>query len=268
MSDSTPTPVTPPTAPPVKVVDWAKLITLVLVLLAQLGVLFKNEPPPEPPVVVVEPSAPLTQPKPPAKTEAAYVFDETDKRVSNPAIEQTALTLKSGRWKVLLIPEGGGDLRNLTITVDDGSLPPVVPPPPVVVPPPIVVPPPVVEPPLPPSPFPAEGFRVLILEESGERTPALQSLIHNPEVEGYLNTKCAKGIDAKATPEWRVLDDDYTTEQQKRWADSWQKAYEAAKKDSAGKRPWIVVGNGKSGESVPLPTSRADLLTLLRKYGG
>jgi hypothetical protein len=93
-------------------------------------------PAPQPPAPVVVPAA---------EPESAYVFDETGKRTDNPDIERTALTLKPGRWKVVLIPKANDSLRERWITISEtpGPVPPVVVPP---------VVPPVVDPPKPPEP--------------------------------------------------------------------------------------------------------------------
>jgi hypothetical protein len=78
---------------------------------------------------------------PAAEPESAYVFDESGKRTDNPGIEKTALTLKPGRWKVVLIPKANDSLRERWVTISDSPVPPL---------PPVVDPPPVIEPPKPP----------------------------------------------------------------------------------------------------------------------
>jgi hypothetical protein len=126
--------------------------------------------------------------------------------------------------------------------------------------------------PVPPDPTPIPpqpaGFRVLILEETAERgkLPASQvTALTSTQARAYMNAKTPKGPDGK-TPEWRMLDDDHVDVSF--LAENWKKALELARKDSAGKLPWIVVSNGSAGESRPFPATEAELLELLRKYGG
>lgn len=127
--------------------------------------------------------------------------------------------------------------------------------------------PPEPEPPVPVPPGPS-GFRVLILEETAERAklPKAQlSALLSTKAREYLNTKTPKGADGK-TPEWRMLDDDHTDTSF--LAENWKLAVERARKESAGKLPWIIVSDGAKGESRAFPQTEAELLELLRKYGG
>lgn len=122
----------------------------------------------------------------------------------------------------------------------------------------------------PPPPIAAEGFRVLILEETGDRPKLTRdqlAALNSTVMTGYLNAKCVKGPDGK-TPEWHRWDDDFTPEQLAQQPQLWRDAIERAKKDSAGKLPWLLVSNGKSGASVPFPASEVDVMALLKKYGG
>jgi hypothetical protein len=122
----------------------------------------------------------------------------------------------------------------------------------------------------PPAPIKEAGFRVLILEEIADRSklPRPQNAAINSTVmRGYMNGKCVKGADGK-TPEWRDWDDDFTAEQLANESQLWRDAYARAKQDSAGKLPWLLVSNGKTGASVPFPATEAEVMTLLKKYGG
>lgn len=278
MSNPTPTPI--PTAPTTTAVDWAKLTALVLLVLSSLATwLAPPTPAPDPspkptPVVVVDPK-PVVTPDVPVKPvvvvpvkpivapELWIIKDSTGRRITDSTLEKVAGSLKAGKWIAEGVPKPGEVGRALTITVDDGvkPIPPVEPEPPVK--------------PDVPVPIPSSGFRVLILEESGNRTPELASLVATPDVATYLNTKCAKG--AEGSPEWRKWDDDYTTEQQARWSDVWKAAYARAKADSAAagnKLPWLMVSDGTKGESIPLTDatgkliSKSDFLALLKRYGG
>lgn len=116
------------------------------------------------------------------------------------------------------------------------------------------------------APIPAEGFRVLIIEETGDRyklSPGQLEALNSTLARDYMNSRCAKGVDGK-TPEWRIWDDDFTAQDLSRESKLWQDAY--ARPD--GPLPWIVVSNGKSGTEQELPKSEADLINLLKQYGG
>ena len=132
--------------------------------------------------------------------------------------------------------------------------------------------PPIPPGPIPPGPTPIPpqpaGFRVLILEETAQRgsLPKTQlSALLSTKARDYMNAKAPKGPDGK-TPEWRMLDDDHTDESF--LAENWRKSLDMARKDSAGKLPWIIVSDGAKGESRAFPQTEAELLELLRKYGG
>jgi hypothetical protein len=163
-----------------------------------------------------------------------------------------------GRFRLLAYSGNeDGPSEPVVVTVVIGNAPPVVVDP---------TQPPVIDPTDPPVPIPVAGLRVLVLEESADRPPGFLSTIRTPTVENYLNAKCAKGTNG--APEWRVLDDDYTNEQQQEWPQLWRDAYERAKKDAAGRLPWLMVSDGARGESVSMPTSAAAFLAILKKYGG
>lgn len=115
-----------------------------------------------------------------------------------------------------------------------------------------------------PPPFPSDGLRVLILEETADRGKIPRSqleILASTTLTKWLNEHCVKDG-------WRKLDDDTTAEELKFMAPVWQQAFEQTKTQSKGATPWIAVTNGKSGESVPLPQTEAELITLLAKYSG
>lgn len=135
----------------------------------------------------------------------------------------------------------------------------------------VPVPPPIPDPdppspPDPPAPTPSE-FRVLILEETADRAslPREQlAALMSVQVRGYLNAKTAKGPDGR-TPDWRVWDDDFQDAQIMDHA-YFQTAYKRAKEASKGVLPWIYIGDGRV--NMPLPKTEAELLNLLKQYGG
>ncbi len=117
-----------------------------------------------------------------------------------------------------------------------------------------------------PAPIPVEGFRVLIVYENNPSEAAAvltkeqRGAMSSQAVRSYLDSKCAKGKDGK-TPEWRMWDQhvDATNE-----TDVWKDAMKMPR----NVLPWIVISDGKAGFSGPLPANEAELLALLKKYGG
>ena len=128
--------------------------------------------------------------------------------------------------------------------------------------------PPIVPPPA-PDPQPLTKLeRVLILEETSDRSrlPSAQmAALMSPQVRGYLTTHCAKGPDGK-TPEWRMWDDDLTGGQLGFVTEVWRLDYAKAKADSNGRTPWLLI-NGGAG-SMAFPASTTEACELLKKFGG
>lgn len=118
----------------------------------------------------------------------------------------------------------------------------------------------------PAPPIPGQGFRVLIVEETLDRSklPVKQlTALTSTKVESYLDAKCAKGADGSA--EWQRWDDDISTAKMNA---TWQAAMAKYKETSAGATPWVIISNGSTGFSGPLPQTEDDFLALLQKYGG
>jgi len=114
--------------------------------------------------------------------------------------------------------------------------------------------------PLPPIPL---GLRVLILEESSER-----GKLPIPQLSAMTSEAVRTYLDAKAAKNWRLLDDDFESASLTNESQSWRDWYAKAKTDGKDKLPWLLVGNGKSGESRAFPANEAEMLALLQKYGG
>lgn len=115
-----------------------------------------------------------------------------------------------------------------------------------------------------PPPFPSDGLRVLILEETADRNalPRSQSeILKSSKLKKWLTEHCVKDG-------WRQLDDDTTAEELKFMSSVWQEAFTQTKAQSDGKTPWIAITDGTRGESRPLPTTEAELMTILDSYGG
>lgn len=116
--------------------------------------------------------------------------------------------------------------------------------------------------PVDPAPIPGIGFRVLMVFAKNElpKYPQSQVLVFSSgEVRSYLNARCVAGPDGK-TKDWRTWDitDDVSNE-----AKIWQDAMKLVTKT-----PWIIVSNGVSGFSGPLPATISETMILLKKYGG
>ena len=118
-----------------------------------------------------------------------------------------------------------------------------------------------------PAPIPGDGLRVLIMYESKDlnNLPSAQvQALSSQNVREYLERKCPKGPDGK-TAEYRIWDKDTAADGESL---TWRVAFKRAKDKSDGKTPWVVISNGKTGYEGMLPANAADLLTLLKKYGG
>lgn len=157
---------------------------------------------------------------------------------------------------VLSVANGGSvDSAIFAVTVGQPTPPQPLPPPP--------GPSPNPTPPTPNPPSPQPGLRVLIVEESSQRSslprPQLAAMF-SPQAASYLNAKCAAG--PSGTPDWRRWDDDIDATN----AGPLFREMLAAPRQSL---PWIVIrGDAGIVHSGPFPATEADLLALLRRYGG
>lgn len=116
-------------------------------------------------------------------------------------------------------------------------------------------PPPTPVDPVDPAPIPTDGkLRVLILEETNDRgtLPAAQARI-------FTSTKVLGWLRTNAPDRWRVWDKDVDPS-------SVPAEFADALKVQRGGLPWIVISNGTTGFSGPLPATEADTITLLEKY--
>lgn len=116
------------------------------------------------------------------------------------------------------------------------------------------------------APIPSSGFAVLVLEETADRTklpPEQAALFTDTNIRAYLNTHCIKGPDGK-TPEFRFFDKDADVSHE---SALWQSAMTQAKAANLP-TPTIAISTGKSGVIQALPANEADMLALLKKWGG
>jgi len=113
------------------------------------------------------------------------------------------------------------------------------------------------------APIPAPGFRVLVIYDTLTVTTlpaAQQNALFSKAISEYLNARCIRGQDMK-TPEWRFFDAKIDPS-----ADGalWVEAMKRPRKQL----PWLIVSDGSKGYEGPLPTTEADFLALLKRYGG
>lgn len=112
-----------------------------------------------------------------------------------------------------------------------------------------------------PAPLPGEGFRVLIVRETKDLSglPASQvAIFSSTDVRNYLNQKTVLEGNQRA---YRIWDQDTdTSKESQHWQD--------AMKRPRASVPWLLVSNGKDGYEGPLPKTVAEMMTLLKKFGG
>lgn len=116
------------------------------------------------------------------------------------------------------------------------------------------------------APIPGPGFRVLMVVETEDasKLPATQrSIFTSLEVRGYLDSKCVAGPDG-ATKEWRIWDQHVDGLQNESVV--WQNAMKLQR----ASLPWVTISDpaNNRGWSGPLPKNVAEMMTLLKKYGG
>lgn len=190
-------------------------------------------------------------------TDAAILWDIDREELCD--IEESGgrllFTAPAGTYKVkariVRLKEGKPRVETARLTVTFGEAGPTPGPGPGPTPPPVA------------PPIAGEGFRVLIIEESGDRAklPAEQlAILFSKEVRDYLRSKCAKDKD-NPTGAWRIWDKDSDASDE---TQSWQDALKRERK----KIPWLIISHSaKGGYEGPLPANVADMMALLRKWG-
>lgn len=132
-----------------------------------------------------------------------------------------------------------------------------------------------------PAPVPADGMRVLIVEEASDR-PRLPSAQMNAytgaKLKQHLDASCVK--DAKGQADWRIIDDDFVGEEITVLPPHWHAAYKDAvtyahslqKLPSGAQPPVIIVSNRgvtslkPPGELTALPQTLPAMQQLIDKY--
>lgn len=121
------------------------------------------------------------------------------------------------------------------------------------------------------SPFSEAGFRVMISFEPNVLMPPgdpRRGILMGQPVQNYLNAKCVLGpanekdASGQQMRDWRI----WPSNTDAKYArpvlrDAWAKRGDPVK-------DWILVGDGRTGYNGPLPKTEAEVLALLKKYGG
>lgn len=105
------------------------------------------------------------------------------------------------------------------------------------------------------APFPAEKICVLIVEETSDRTKLPQA-----QLVALIGPEWREAVRSKGG-EFRQLDKETDVANDAPWV-------QAAMRVPRDSLPWVLISNGRSGHSGPLPADAAKLLELLARYGG
>lgn len=113
-----------------------------------------------------------------------------------------------------------------------------------------------------PPPIEAMGLHVLIVEETDDRQklPAGQLVQLRDTAAGTVQSFCMEHC---ATGGFKKLDKD---DDPKLLGEPWVSAWKSYQERSKGATPWLVVSDGKSGKSDPLPGTAAETLKLIEEY--
>lgn len=117
-------------------------------------------------------------------------------------------------------------------------------------------------PPVDPAPIKLSGLRVLITFDDDKKNQLSRDqigIIDSSVLRSYLDEKCAKAGDQ--TSEWRIVP--HTTE----FHDD-QPTWKQAMAIPRDKSEWLIVSNGKSGYSGPLPANLTETLNLIKSFEG
>jgi hypothetical protein len=186
-------------------------------------------------------------------------FDSDAKKVKLRAVGYTP-----GKYHLNAIAVKGGKLSDFgkcVITVE-GELPPV---PPTPVPPGPGPVPPVPPGPTPgPVPIPAEGLRVLIVEEPKDRAklPKEQlEILFDDNLRTWLDSVCVD--DAIGRKGWNIWP---ASETGANVPKHWQEALKTMKAHKEFKTPFIAISTGKTGYLGPLPGTVSQVQELVKKF--
>jgi len=153
----------------------------------------------------------------------------------------------AGEIELLVIPTSAKDaaavVRRTLVVSGEGPRPPPVPPGPTPDPP----------KPVDPTPIPVSGNRLLIVyesEDAGKMPPLQAAIMTSTVLRSYLSSRAATA---------RFFDPDQVfTQDDMVWQD--------AMKIKRGPLPWLLVSNGTSGFSGPLPATVDEVVAVCDKY--
>lgn len=112
-----------------------------------------------------------------------------------------------------------------------------------------------------PAPIPLVGFRVLIIEETSQRsklTPGQFNFMFGKVNRDWLDSVCT--IET-GQPGYRIYDKDATGVND---AQQWPR--DTLKRPRGNELPWVVISNGVTGFEGPLPVTESDCKALVQKY--
>lgn len=114
-----------------------------------------------------------------------------------------------------------------------------------------------------PPPIPnVTGLHVMIVYDEVEQLPTSQQrILYGPEFETWLNANLPKGPDGEPTRRMYPDATDVSGDEEK-----WKTAFNLAPKDDLSKLPWLILSNGKTGYSGPLPLTIEETIKLAEKY--
>lgn len=162
---------------------------------------------------------------------------------------------KAGRYRFVAVGTLNDEQTDTPFTIVVGNVPPTPGPGPSPEPGPT---------PSDPSPFSGEGVRVLILYETADSATYSKEhqaiMAPSKEVSEFLNGICT-AYGTTGTKAWRVWDKDTRPETVS--DTSFRGALTAAKPTGF---PWLIVGNGTSGFSGPLPATTAKFKEQVQKF--
>ncbi|MES2788144.1 MAG: hypothetical protein V4719_00885 [Planctomycetota bacterium] len=118
------------------------------------------------------------------------------------------------------------------------------------------------------APIVTAPIRVVIVKDNAtaNRLPSAQlAALNSSNLRNYCQSHCQLGPDGR-TPEFRTYTWDADLRMQSQGIrDAFNDAVLNGKSSGV---PWLVVNNGTTGYSGPFPATDADLMAVLKKYGG
>ena len=101
--------------------------------------------------------------------------------------------------------------------------------------------------------LPGDGFRILILRDDTRLPIAQATAVNSTQARDFVKSK---GGELRSIH----IADDWATEPE------WKPAAEAARAKVGFAAPWLVIGNGGKGESIPFPDTEDDFMSILERF--